>query len=131
MHEDKGQETLADSNGNLYEGYRDHFKWDVGLSVRDWRGISRLANIDTSAIGATDTDLIDNMIDCFYRIEERPGRKVIYCNRTMRTWLHKIAIRQASSQITLETFGGKTIPAFLGVPIKQVDKITNTEAILT
>jgi hypothetical protein len=43
QHMDKGQVTLDDANGNHYEGYRDHFKWDLGLSVRDWRYAVRIA----------------------------------------------------------------------------------------
>ena len=49
---DKGQVTIEDSdgsNGGRYEAYRSHYRWDVGLSVRDWRYVVRICNVDNSA----------------------------------------------------------------------------------
>ena len=34
---DLGEVALYDANNSVYQGYRTHFKWDCGLSVRDWR----------------------------------------------------------------------------------------------
>ena len=34
---DLGELELRDQNLNPYQGYRTHFKWDCGLTVRDWR----------------------------------------------------------------------------------------------
>src|SRR5690606_492066 len=31
---DLGEVTLEDAEGGLYQGYRSHFKWDLGLTVR-------------------------------------------------------------------------------------------------
>lgn len=42
---DKGQVTLHDADGNPYEGYRAHFKWNCGLTVRDFRQAVRLSLI--------------------------------------------------------------------------------------
>jgi hypothetical protein len=38
----------ADANGNTYQAYRDHFKWECGLTVRDWRYVVRICNIDVT-----------------------------------------------------------------------------------
>ena len=32
------------------EAYRTHYTWDSGLTVRDWRYVVRVANIDKSAL---------------------------------------------------------------------------------
>ena len=42
--------TLEDENGGKYEGYRTHFQWKNGLTVRDWRYVVRIANIDISKL---------------------------------------------------------------------------------
>ena len=34
---DLGEDTLLDAAGGRYQGYRTHYKWDNGLTLRDWR----------------------------------------------------------------------------------------------
>jgi hypothetical protein len=48
--EDKGQVTIENVDGasGRMEGYRTHYRWDCGLTVRDWRYIVRIPNIDLS-----------------------------------------------------------------------------------
>src|SRR5699024_9511602 len=48
--EDKGQVTLEDPDGGRYEGYRTHYQWKAGLSVKDWRYVVRIANVDVTAL---------------------------------------------------------------------------------
>ena len=48
QHHDLGEQTLQDADGGKYQGYRTHYKWDAGLTVRDWRHAVRIANIDVS-----------------------------------------------------------------------------------
>ena len=54
---DKGQVTIEDidGSGGRMEAYRTHFKMSAGLTVRDWRYIVRIANIDRSALTRTYT----------------------------------------------------------------------------
>ena len=128
-HQDLGEQTLGDSTTGYYQGYRDHFKWDVGLVLRDWRGTARLANIDVSIIkdGTGLTLLIDNMIDCYYKVRKRPGRKVIYCNETIMAALHKGAKAESNVQLSLSEFEGRPVVNFLGIPIRECEAITEVE----
>jgi hypothetical protein len=134
QHKFLGQQTARADNGGDFEAYRDHFKWDIGMSVRDWRANSRIANIDVTALtrdGATGANIIDLMIDALYRIDnpmQGEGRTVIYANRTIQTWLHKQAMNSKNVNLTIGEYGGKKIPEFLGIPIKRNDAILNTEA---
>jgi hypothetical protein len=50
--EDKGQVTIEniDGNGGRMEAYRTHYRWDAGLTIRDWRYFVRIANIDRSLL---------------------------------------------------------------------------------
>lgn len=131
QREDKGQVTAQDAQGRNYEAYRDHFSWDLGLCVRNYRSSARVANIDVAKLGTDEAvDLIDKMLDAYYRIEDHAtnGKTVIYANRTIRTYLHKQAIAKKNVNLTIETVAGKPIVNFLGIPIKSCSEILNTEA---
>lgn len=131
VHTNKGAQTATDANGNMYEVYRDHFKWDVGMTVRDFRSTARIANIDVTKLGtANAADLISLMINAYHRIKRfaKTGNTVIYCNETIETYLHLQALNKSNVQLSIEEFGGKPIVSFLGVPIKCVDQLKNDEA---
>lgn len=132
--QDLGEQTLSDGAGGQYQGYRTHYKWDIGLCVKDWRYAVRVANIDTSALtkGATSgADLIDLMTQA---IEQLPGgqvigRPVFYCNRTVRSFLRRqIANKVAQSTLTMDTVAGKRVVAFDDIPVKRCDQILNSES---
>jgi len=127
---DKGQVTVQDSNGRNYEAYRDHFSWDLGLSVRNYRSSGRIANISIADLEAGNVDIINKMIDMYYRIEEHAtnGKTVIYANNTVRTWLHKQAMEKKNVNLTIDEAAGKPMVKFLGIPIKPCSEILNTEA---
>lgn len=134
QHRNLGEDTVKDAVGGEYQAYRDHFKWDVGMSVRDWRANARIANIDVSTLtadGATGAKLIEQMIKAYYLLEnpmQGEGRTVIYANRTLQTFLHLQAMNSKNVNLTIGEYAGKKIPEFLGIPIKRVDALLNTEA---
>src|ERR1700686_320832 len=43
---DMGEWPVTDSSSNTYQAYREHFKWEIGFCQRDWRYMSRIANVD-------------------------------------------------------------------------------------
>jgi hypothetical protein len=139
MREDKGQVTIEDGSGGRYEAYREHFRWDMGMSVRDWRFVSRIANIDVSdakTFGeATDNSppIVMKMIDALNALENmNRGNTVIYMNKTMKAFMDKVATNKANVNLTFENFGGEgPVTAFQGVPIRRVDALKNTEAQVT
>lgn len=126
------QETLTDDAGGFYEGYRTHFKWDIGMVVRDWRYIVRVANIDISDLnktGATGADLVDLMIQAEELIPNlSKGRAVWYCNRTIRSFLRRQITNRDNVHLTYDNVGGKRILMFGEIPVKRLDSILNTEA---
>ncbi len=130
VHEDKGAQTALDADGNMYEVYRDHYKWDVGMSVRDFRSSARIANIDVTALDSEEAaDLIKLMIEAYHRIKRfaKTGKTVIYCNDTIETYLHFQAINKANVNLSIENFAGQPIVSFMGIPIKCADQIRNNE----
>ena len=127
---DKGQVTVQDANGRNYEAYRDHFSWDLGLSVRNYRSSARVANISIAGLEDGSIDILDKMIEEYYIIEEHAtnGKTVIYANKTIRTFLHKQAMNKKNVNLTIDEAAGKPVVKFLGIPIKPCSEILNTEA---
>lgn len=134
-HKDLGEVTLEDPDGGKFQGYRSHYQWKCGLSVRDWRYVARLANIDVSELtkdGSTGADLIDLLV----QLTELPpnlgmGRPVLYCNKTIRSFLRRQITNKDNVYLTLENYSGKKVVEFDGIPIKRCDSILKTEAQIT
>lgn len=150
QHRDLGEWPVADAAGNTFQAYRDHFKWELGLTVRDWRYNVRLCNIDTTLLnGASAANLINGLVRGLYRmpttspmmsgvqtsdaptIQGQMGRTAIYCNRVIRTYLDLQAMNKTNVLLTMEQFDGRVVTMFRGVPIRTVDALLNTEARIT
>lgn len=136
QREDKGVQTKTNSDGSLYDVYREKYTWDVGLSIRDWRYVSCVRNIDTAVASFTGgtLDLEGYMIDAYYALRQRRvagGQAVIYCNSTVKKYLHKRARDKSNVNLTLSDYQGVEILKFLGIPIKECDAVLNTEARVT
>ena len=130
---DLGQDTIIDAGGGRYEGYRTHYKWDGGLTLRDWRYVVRIANIDVSDLtknasaGADLVDLLAQALELPPNI--RMGRACFYANRKVRSFLRRqIANKVAAATLTMENVTGKHVLTVDGVPFKRCDAILGTEA---
>ena len=132
--EDKGIVTIenADGSNGRMEAYRTHYSWDVGLTVRDWRYIVRIPNINVAALtknAATGADLVDLMAQALEVLPtQKIGRMVFYCNRTIKSYLRRqIVNKVASSTRTMDQVAGKHVMTFDGVPVKRCDALVSTE----
>ncbi len=127
---DLGEVTLEDENGGRYQGMRTHFKWTPGLVIRDWRYVIRLANIDMSDLASI--SLNNKFIEAIGLIPSlNMGKAAFYCNRQLRTGLSLEASNKPNVQLTSENWEGKLVTKFMGIPLRIVDAILNTEAALT
>lgn len=137
-HDDLGLvtvETTAGVAGNRMRAYQDHFKWDVGVVVEDWRYAVRIANLDMSAlvanVSAADiTSLMVLAIDRLPTGATGSGNPVFYMNRTMRSRL-RMQRRDdviAGGGLTYSVVDGKPVYDFDGIPVKIVDALLETEA---
>jgi len=126
------QETLQDGNGGMYEGYRTHYKWDSGLTVRDWRYVVRIANVDVTALtknASAGADLIDLLVQAVELLpNQRAGRIAIYGNRTIRSFLRRQITNKSNVWLSMQEVAGKKVLAFDDIPFRRVDAILNTEA---
>lgn len=136
QHQDLGETTIENVNGvanTRMQGYRDHFVWTLGLSVRDWRYAVRIANIDIPALVANagaQAKLINLMIKAYHRIPNwKMGRCVWYMNRTVAEFLDIQRLdKAAGAGLQYADVDGEWVPIFRGFPIRIIDSLLNTEA---
>ena len=147
QHRDMGEWPNLDAAGNKYQVYRDHFKWEIGLCLRDWRYTCRIANIDvTQLTGVSAANLINLIVRGLYRLPTAPsmatavqtsdspavranmGRVTINCNRIVRTYLDLQAMNKTNVLLRLEEFDGKVITTFRGIMVRTSDALLNNEA---
>lgn len=134
---DKGQVTIenADGAGGRMEGYRTHYRWDMGLTIRDWRYFGRIANIDHSVLNAGDATavtaqkkLITSMIQLSERVKTTGARACWYVPRNIRENLRLGILEKISNNLSWETVEGKRVMTFDDIPVKRVDALLKTEA---
>lgn len=140
-HRDLGEHTLVDADGGQYQGYRDHFKWDLGLTVRDWRQNARVANISTDPADLNDMTnvkaLLKVMIDASEAlpisgedVNAGGGRRVWYVSKAVRSALRWGILEKIANNLTWETWMGKRVVMLDDIPVKRVDAILETEALV-
>ena len=136
-HEDLGKVPLqslsgSDTNPAVKQVWQEHWEWQHGLFLPDWRYIVRIANVDVpSLLAKTGADLIDLLIRAYHHVPNiNAGRPAIYMNRTLFE-MFDIQMRDAvqkGGQLKMEIVDGILIPVFRGVPIRIVDQLLNTES---
>jgi len=144
IHEDLGEQTVYDSS-NRMQAYATRYQWKNGLVVKDWRYVVRIPNIDVSdLIGQTGTqasgvatNLIKLMARAIYRIPNMTmGRCAFYMNRTVHSGMALAALDKSNAVLNinqgLTQFGQPhSWLTFLGVPLRKVDSLINTEAVVS
>jgi hypothetical protein len=132
-HENLGRVTLTDSAtpAGRFEGYRTHYKWDIGLTVRDWHYVVRICNIDSATITAGVQTVVDNMIRAYYCVPNIQAGNACWYMNPLVLWSMVLQARATPNMmLTWEDWGGKAkIPTFMGIPIRRCDAILNTEAV--
>lgn len=132
---DMGQLTVYDGNGNPYQAMQTHYQWKNGLVVKDWRYIVRIANISVAGLQAVPStvDIISLMSRSLDRIPNLAnGRPAFYMNRTVYSYLRLQALNKSNFVLAIEKglsqFGTPlNWTSFMGVPLRRVDQLLNTE----
>lgn len=133
--EDMGRQRVLDGSGNPYYAMEEKFTWHVGLAVKDWRYVARVANIDTTNMAAGSVKLYDFMRKAYYKLQNRRvagGKIAIYCNRDVLEALDALATNAGAADnfVRLQRMEveGKEVLSYRGIPIRESDAILNTEA---
>lgn len=132
---DLGEVTIenVDGAGGRMQAYRTHYRMDAGLTVRDWRYIVRIANIDKSALtfdAASGANIMDLMVRAIELIPNiNAGRPVFYMPRNIRSFMRRQAIQATkNSTLSIETLAGRKSVTFDGIPIRRTDALAADEA---
>lgn len=128
------EQDIFDADGNAYRGVGDLFEWNVGLTVRDWRCVVRVCNIDTTKLSLEkgQTGFVDlhrltvrakNLIP-----PEKRTRMIWYANQDVVTALELQSTDSGYVRLVYgDLFRSKNIPYLHGCPLRQVDAILSTE----
>jgi hypothetical protein len=136
LHEDFGEVTVemtAGLPGTRMRAMQERFQWKAGIALKDWRYVVRICNIDISDLNAANvTTLIDKMEQAIETIPNGLGKPVFYMNRTMKRMLRKEAREsvKGGGGLTFDNYAGKRVLMFGDVPIRRVDQLLNTEALV-
>ena len=145
--QDMGRQRVLDDLGNPYYAKEEMFRQHVGVTVRDFRFNSRIANIDVSNAQAGSVDLYSLMTSAYYKLQNRRnrnvrnggmvnlGRTVIYMNRTMLEVLDNLATNNGSSdnyvRLRPQEIEGREVMTWRGLPIRETDALINAEAAIS
>lgn len=151
FHENLGLIDAFDGSNNRYRAYADHWQWKAGVTLRDWRYVVRIANIDVSdLVGQSSTQattastwLNKLMIRAMARIPALGmGKPVFYANRTVKEMLSVAALDKSQNALSfteaVNQYGtvapgsvGTGVLKFMGVPVRTCDQILTTEGRVT
>jgi hypothetical protein len=131
---DLGEQTLIDAAGGKYQGYRSHYKWDMGMVLRDWRYVVRIPNISIGALtknAATGADLIDLITQALEIVPNlNMGRPVLYANKTITSYLRRQVSNKSNMHLSLDQYAGKAMLSFDGIPVRKCEALINTESVV-
>jgi len=133
LHEDYGEqtaETTAGIGGTRMRVLQERWQWKAGIALKDHRYVARVANIDISSIDST--ELIDFMERAEETIPNEMGKRVWYINRRVRRALRKRYRDDvtAGGGLNYENVTGKRVLMFGTTPVRIVDALVNTEALV-
>lgn len=137
---DLGEVTLENAdpttiNTGRMQAYRTHYRWDAGLSVRDWRYAVRIANINRDTVPvnpayASDTDILPDLMHQAIGLlpNMSSGRCAFYMTREMLSYLRRqTSYLTIGSTLSTENVGGTMQTSFQGIPIRRVDALDTDE----
>lgn len=147
---DCGKQRVLDENGDPYYALEEKFQVDMGVSVRDWRKVVRIANVDVSDLEAGTVDIYNLMRKAFNKVhglrksargtnsvQSGDGnfimpRTAIYCNDLVFEALDAESSNSGSGdnyiRMRPSEIEGREVDAYRGIPVVQVDAIAKTEA---
>jgi hypothetical protein len=151
QHRDLGEQTLYTAVGSTQtqlQVYRTHYQWKTGLTVRDWRYVTRMANIDVSQLLTGNApNLSHALLRAANKLPTTPstltavqatdapnggqmnmGQTVIYNNRVINTFLSMQATDKSNVLLNMGEWAGMPVLTYRGVAVRTVDAILSTES---
>ena len=135
QRDDKGEQRVEDGDGKPYFAMEELFTHHIGLTVRDWRFVVRIANIKVSDVIAGNVDLYALMRKAYYQHWGRrsgfKGKSCIYMSTDMLEGLDALATNAGASDnfVRLKPMEvqGEEVQSYRGIPIRETDALLDTE----
>ena len=124
-------------NGGTLPGKVQYFKWKAGLTVKDYRSVVRIANIDTvkamtGNITAGVPDLENLILKGLRKLKKKGGKVVIYAGENIISALDIQHLGRYKNSFPLKDFAGELLTVVCGnVPVRQQDCLLSTEELVT
>jgi hypothetical protein len=132
FREYKGKVRVTDADNNPYWAHSTQYKWKIGLCVRDWRYIVRIANIETGgATNIIDHELLIKAIGKLPSMRTLGGRMAFYMHKDVWTDFQILSVNKPNAGLGWTEIYGQKVLGFWGVPFRQVDQLLLTEDALT
>lgn len=132
------EQDVDDGTGAKYRAVGDLFEWNCGLTVRDWRSVVRICNIDTTKLTLKKGEIgfVDlHRLTIQAKNKMPPGKRarmIWYCNSDVMTALELQASDAGNVQLVYgELFNSKGVPFLHTRPVRQCDAILSTETALS
>lgn len=133
-HQDLGEYLTTDADGGKYLCLGTKYDWDIGLVLRDWRFVVRIANIDQEKLTEDPqndggTDLISLLMTAKNKLpNQTTGRIAFYCNREVRNALEAQCMNRRNVQLSLDQVSqSHPVLKYAGIPIRIVDALAPIE----
>jgi hypothetical protein len=122
--------TLADGVSRL-EVKEQFFKWNVGLTVKDFRTCGRICNIESNNLTTLDKDIGEDMLRLKTRIRRKGTKLVWYMPASVYEWLAVKTRRQVLvTSFSFKDVAGEEIMHFDGTPIRKIEALETNEEVV-
>lgn len=118
--------SVEDGKGGSFPAYHDHFQWQAGLCVADWRYAGRVCNIADTTTG---DDLLKALDELCNRVStDGGGKAILYMNKKVRFKLQQALNKKGNVYYTPEKPGQPLVLTYNGYPVHVCSFISNAEA---
>ena len=117
---------VEDAKGGTFPAYHEHFQWQLGLCVANWKYCGRVCNIADNTTGEALLKALDEL--CNRVSTDGSGKIVLYMNKKTRFKLQQALNAKGNVFYTAEKPGQPLVMTYNGYPVHVCDFISNTEA---
>jgi hypothetical protein len=125
----EGIKTVASPvNDKNMRAYVEHFIWNIGLAVSDYRSVVRIANIDLSD-DTLDIDAL--MLTAYNKIKNKKmGVGMIYMNEDAKTFIDIKRSKKNNVYYQPVEWNGNEIEGWRGFGVRTADMLLSTEDVV-
>lgn len=128
---DLGEQTVKDADGNEYEAMVTRWNWDVGLTIRDYRAVGAIRNIDVALFKSATSAQKQKFIEDIIRVHDRlrNPNAILYCSRSAYTLLKLALLDKNNVHVELRTLENGLRDLYVdGMAVRRLDCISENES---